>query len=109
MPDRVRDACEAYFEAIRGDSSGFVRAVAASLGIELTGSADDIVQTIRNGGAWTRLHDGMAAAQSAAAGKFVVVGLLGSEQAPPIRMVMLRLWWMASWRMEPTQRRIGVA
>jgi hypothetical protein len=83
MPDPVRDACEANFAAHSGDCSGFARAVATQLGVTLTGLANDIVDTLRGGGAWTALADGIAASQQAAAGKLVVGGLKGSEQASP--------------------------
>jgi hypothetical protein len=81
MPDPVRAACEANFDANKGDCSGFVRAVGHALNIVIQGQADDIVGQLRAGGPWRPLADGVAAAASAGAGKFVVAGLLGSEQA----------------------------
>ena len=83
MPDAVKDACEANFDAHSGDCSGFARAVAAQLGVTLTGLANDIVDTIRGGGEWNELADGVAASQQAAAGKLVIGGLRGDEQANP--------------------------
>jgi hypothetical protein len=83
MPDRVRDACEACFETHKNDCSGFARAVATTFAIQLAGSANDIVDTIRGGGDWTALADGPSAAQAASAGKLVLAGLKGSEQAAP--------------------------
>ena len=83
MPDAVKDACEACFAANANDCSGFARAVAGQLGVTLTGLANDIVDTLRAGGAWTRLDDGVAAAAAATAGKLVVGGLKGSEQTHP--------------------------
>ena len=83
MPDRVKDACVACFDAHADDCSGFACAVAAQLGIALNGLANAIVDTIRGGGPWTMLADGIAASQQAAAGKFVICGLKGSEQAQP--------------------------
>jgi hypothetical protein len=83
-PDRVTAACKSHYAAHKGDCSGFVRAVAADLGVTtLHGLADDIVGTIRAGGAWTRLPNGVVAASSAAAGKLVIAGLKGAEQAHP--------------------------
>ena len=35
-PDRVRDACEANFEAHQRDCSGFVKAVATDLGVSIS-------------------------------------------------------------------------
>jgi hypothetical protein len=83
MADQVTEACEACFDAHSGDCSGFVRAVASELGVELHGLANEIVDTIRGGDDWMPLPDGVAAAESAAAGKFVIGGLKGSEQARP--------------------------
>jgi hypothetical protein len=83
MVDRVREACEACFDAHSGDCSGFVRAVSSELGVQLHGLADQIVDTSRNGDGWRLLPDGIAAAQSAADGKLVIAGLKGSEQSNP--------------------------
>src|SRR5271166_2193044 len=83
MPDRVKEACEACFEAHKSDCSGFARSVAAELKVALHGLANEIVDTIRSGNGWTPLRDGVAAAQSAAAGKLVIGGLKGSEQTHP--------------------------
>ena len=80
MPDPVKDACEANFAAHADDCSGFARAVAQRLGVTLTGLANQIVDTIRDSPEWTPLDDGVAAAQAAAAGKFVLGGLRGDEQ-----------------------------
>ena len=81
--DRVRDACEACFQAHENDCSGFGRAVAGELGVSLQGLADEIVDTIRVGNGWTALADGVAARASAQAGKFVMAGMKGSEQTHP--------------------------
>jgi len=83
MPDRVRDACEACFEDHQHDCSGFVRAVGAALDVTIAGQANDIVNALRAGDPWRPLADGIAAAASAAAGKLVVGGLRGDEQASP--------------------------
>jgi hypothetical protein len=83
MPDRVKDACEACFAAHANDCSGFVRAVGDRLGVAITGLANDIVDTIRNSPDWTVLDDGVAAAAQAAAGRLVIGGLRGDEQAHP--------------------------
>ena len=81
MPDRIQDACEACFAAHANDCSGFARAVASQLGVTLSGLANEMVDTIGNDRAWMVLDDGIAAAQSAAAGKLVIGGLRGDEQA----------------------------
>jgi hypothetical protein len=79
----VREACEASFDAHKGDCSGFARAVASALGVPLQGIADQIVETLRTGQGWSPLPNGVAAAQSAHNGKLVIAGLKGSEQARP--------------------------
>jgi hypothetical protein len=83
MTDRVIAACEACYEANKGDCSAFARAVAGQLGVTLTGDADDIVVTLRTSPDWVKLTDGEAAARSAHDGKLVIAGLKGSEQAQP--------------------------
>ena len=79
----VREVCDACFDAHQGDCSGFVKAVGAKRGVAIVGPADDIVVSLRSGGSWVALADGVAAEASAAAGKFVVAGLKGQEQAVP--------------------------
>ena len=83
MDDRVKEVCEACFEAHADDCSGFARAVSDELGVRLQGVANEIVDTIRDGNGWTPLRNGAAAANSAAAGKLVIGGLKGSEQTHP--------------------------
>ena len=83
MADQVKEACEACFDAHAGDCSGFARAVAGQVGVPLQGLADQIIDTIRGANGWRPLRDGIAAAQSATAGKLVIGGLKGSEQANP--------------------------
>ncbi len=81
MSDRIKDACIACFDAHKGDCSGFARAVADRLAVELQGVADAIVDTLRSGKGWPPLLNGAAAAASAKAGRLVIGGLKGSEQA----------------------------
>lgn len=81
--DPLKAACEASYAAHSNDCSGFAKAVAGLLGVPLTGLADDIVDTLRGGGAWAPVADGPTAAAAAAAGLFVLAGLKGSEQAHP--------------------------
>lgn len=66
-------ACEAEWEAHKADCSGFLKAVAHRLGIELTGQANDIIATLRT--SWPRAMDGASAAALAAGGQLVVGGL----------------------------------
>lgn len=81
MVDRVKAACVRAFPAHSGDCGGFVRAVGADLGVTIEGMANDIVETLRAGGRWVKLDDGLAALASAQAGKLVVAGLRADEQA----------------------------
>ncbi|HEY4173440.1 MAG TPA: hypothetical protein VGM42_10455 [Rhodopila sp.] len=83
MVDTVTAACIAEFPAHSGDCSGFVKAVGAGVGVTITGLANDIVDALRAGGAWTKLADGPAAQAAAKAGKLVIGGLRGDEQAKP--------------------------
>jgi hypothetical protein len=84
MPNRVISACTANYAAHTGDCSGFARAVAAACGVALAGNADQIVNVLRgDSGGWTPVSNGLAAAAAAAAGKLVIGGLKGSEQAAP--------------------------
>ena len=76
----VRAACAANFAAHQGDCSGFVKAVATQIGVPLQGNANNIVDSIRNGGNWQSLADGREANGRAAAGDFVVGGMRGDEQ-----------------------------
>jgi hypothetical protein len=76
-------ACEAEWEAHKSDCSGFVTAVAARLSAVVQGDANAIAQALSAGGVWQKLADGVAAAAAAKAGKFVVGGLAGAQQAVP--------------------------
>lgn len=78
----VLAACESCWDEHKGDCSGFVRAVAKRVGIDLQGNADAIVDQLRQG-PWTPLGDGAAACRAAERGLFVVGGLKGADQAKP--------------------------
>lgn len=80
---QVRSACEANYEANKNNCSGFACAVAHAVEVPLAGLTNDIVDTIRRGGEWTELANGLAAAAAAASGKLVLAGLCGDEQATP--------------------------
>ena len=71
---KIIDTCEANFDAHTSDCSGFLKAVAGSLGIAITGMANDIVDEIQTA-PWTVLPDGVAAKAQADQGLFVVGGL----------------------------------
>jgi hypothetical protein len=81
--DLVKAACAKEFPAHTDDCSGFAKAVAACVGVTLTGLANDIVHTIRTAPGWRVLGDGPAAAASAKAGKLVIAGLRGDQQFHP--------------------------
>ena len=83
MPDPVKEACETCFSAHANDCSGFARAVASQLRVTLSGLANEIIDTIRDAADWTVLSDGLEASEQAAAGKLVIGGLRGDEQANP--------------------------
>lgn len=78
----IINECEAKFEANKSDCSAFVKSVASSFSISLTGQADDIINQISNSN-WTIIKDGLDAKKQADLGWFVIAGLLGSENVPP--------------------------
>jgi len=72
--------CERHFAAHSKDCSGFVKAVAADLGVTLTGLANAIVDTLKTGAdGWVVLVDGAAAAEAART-HLVIAGLRRDEQ-----------------------------
>src|SRR4051794_9555355 len=71
--DRIVAACEKHWEAHKADCSGFVKAVATELGVELTGMANDIVDQIQ-GPSWMSLANGVDAARQSGL-SLVVAGL----------------------------------
>jgi hypothetical protein len=81
-PEDIIAACKADFAPNANNCSGFVKAVATDFGVALSGVADDIVDEIQAPG-WTVLPDGPAAATAATAGKLVIAGLKGADQAKP--------------------------
>ena len=80
--DDIIAVCESVWDEHKADCSGFVNAVAARLQVPLHGMANDIVNAISQP-PWSRLPDGVEAAKSAAAGRVVVGGLKGGDQAKP--------------------------
>ena len=73
MSDQVVAACKKEWDANQSNCSGFVKAVAADLGIHFSGQANDIIQYIRAN--WRSAKDGAGAALQAANGFFVIGGL----------------------------------
>jgi len=81
-PQQIITACEAAFPANQNACNAFVEAVGPTLGVTLTGMADDIVDQIRSA-AWAPIADGVTAKAKADQGYFVVAGMKGAEQANP--------------------------
>ena len=75
-------ACEAEWDAHKSDCSGFAKAVAARLGVTLTGMANDIVGEIA-AAPWSLIDGGPAAAAAAAQGRLVIAALRGGDQQVP--------------------------
>lgn len=74
-PADILAVCQANYPAHTGDCSGFVRACAAALSIQLQGMANDIVHYIQSGNGW-QIIDGPTGASQAAQGNFVVGGII---------------------------------
>lgn len=70
----VKTVCESNWDAYLDDCSGFVKAVAAELGVTLNGQANDIVDAIQTF-PWTKAKDGAEAAVKASMGYLVIGGL----------------------------------
>lgn len=70
---KVIQACIANWDAHKADCSGFVKAVAAELGVRLGGQANDILKALAAD--WWPIPGGLAAAEYAGAGYLVVAGL----------------------------------
>ncbi len=81
IPTQIIAACEACFNANSNNCSGFVKAVAHTFHITLTGLADDIVDQIK-AGSWVKLANGIDAKNKADAGWFVIGGLKGHANVP---------------------------
>lgn len=84
VADAVIAACEARWDGFKGDCSGYVKAVAADLGVALSGQANDIVVALRT--SWTKLDGGAAAAAAAERGRLVIGGL---EDSPHGHVVVV--------------------
>ncbi|MCP4117461.1 MAG: hypothetical protein GY737_19120 [Desulfobacteraceae bacterium] len=66
--------CEAYWDTYKNDCSGFVKAVASELGIQLTGLANNIVDQILKT-PWEIANDGKDANAKALHGNLLIGGL----------------------------------
>lgn len=75
----VTSICIAEWPAGQFDCNAFVKAVAAKVGVTLTGDADAILSQVQGPG-WTSYGtDGVAASNAAAAGKLVIAGMTSDE------------------------------
>jgi hypothetical protein len=79
-------ACEKHWESHKSDCSGFVKAVAAELGVALTGQANDILKSLANP-PWRGLADGAEAQSKAAQGYLVLGGLEASTNGHVVVVV----------------------
>ncbi|WP_322047516.1 hypothetical protein [Paraburkholderia sp. J67] len=73
MDDPVIRACETRWETHKNDCSGFVRAVAADLGISMTGLANQLVASMSSSAAWRDLGTSQSQAISYANNGYLVV------------------------------------
>ncbi|GAB3428406.1 hypothetical protein NX773_06290 [Massilia solisilvae] len=77
--DRVILACEAEWDSWKSDCSGFVKAVAARLGVRVFGNANQLVDFLGNSPDWRDLgHDHNKARVQATLGDFDIAGLKDS-------------------------------
>jgi hypothetical protein len=85
-PQQIIDACEAVWDANKSNCSGFVKAVATSLGVTTFGvgdNADAIVNKLPAATGWAALTDLATVEANAAAGWFIVAGLQSTGFNPP--------------------------
>lgn len=78
LPGKIKRACDFYWDKYKSDCSGFLQAVAASLGIILWGQANAIIDQM-NDAPWLPLNTDISKAISYAnLGYLVVAGLKGA-------------------------------
>jgi hypothetical protein len=85
-PQQIIDACEAVWVANKSNCSGFVKAVASSLGVTTFDggdNADAIVNKLPAAAGWSQLTDLATVEANAASGWFIVAGLQSSGFTPP--------------------------
>ncbi len=78
--------CEKYWEEYKKNCSGYVKAIAADLGITVTGQANDVVDQIQKP-PWTILKSGVEAKLQATNGKFVLAGLKAEKHGHVVVVV----------------------
>jgi hypothetical protein len=88
--DPIILACEAEWDNWKSDCSGFVKAVAARLGINLSGNANQLIDSFGHSADWQNLeHDAKAAINRALLGQFVIGGLGGQSHGHVVVVVNL--------------------
>ncbi|WP_174826505.1 DUF2304 domain-containing protein [Rhizobium ruizarguesonis] len=86
---RVQQACaETWAQAgpngpFKEASHRYVIEVAHRLGVSLSGSSDQILESIEENASWRALLDGPAARDAALRGKFVIAGVKSGAGSPP--------------------------
>lgn len=74
--DPVVAACETEWESWKADCSGFVKAVAGRLGVNLSGQANELIEYLQRAPDWYKLdRDAKGAMTRASLGEFVIGGL----------------------------------
>jgi hypothetical protein len=74
--DPVIAACEAEWESWKGDCSGFAKAVAARLGVSISGQANALIDYLQRSPEWRSLGNSFRNATAQAnLGGFVIGGL----------------------------------
>lgn len=74
--DRIIEVCEAQWDKWKSDCSGFAKAVAKGVGIELFGQANQIIDLLATSTSWTNLGaDPDSAVLRAMDGELVIGGL----------------------------------
>ena len=72
--DQIIASCEAEWDAWKADCSGFVKAVAKQIGIQLTGQANQIIDYLDSAANWENLETDASLATARACQGYLVVG-----------------------------------
>jgi hypothetical protein len=85
-PQHIIDVCENSWDANKSDCSGFVKAVANALGVNLFSAgdnADAIMDKLSTAAGWGLIGDLPTVESDAASGMFVIAGLKSGDFSPP--------------------------
>lgn len=85
--EAIINACEIEWDSWKGDCSGFVKAVAARLGIPLSGNANALVDYLERSPAWQHLGAQPQTAMLRAAQGYLVIG--GLKHTPHGHVVVV--------------------